>query len=393
MKIKTMMCAALAAVTFAACSNDSDNPVVPAEEADGVYIRFAGLSGETRAESAPVADQTPVTFTDGYLVFGDFGADEITHVVTITNNTASANTVTVNALENGVLFSGIEADYVYVIGNVTAVSPVVGGSVSALLATTVEVDDQTDTTGGLTTATLYGEGQIVDVTPGSNGQVAGAEKEAIFSVKPHAARFEISKIAGDATIASFELAGIYVNNTYVKLGLNGSALNANLTTAGGDLLNYGTDASQYTAATGYSSYLTLFDEFTTPIASTSAAVAPAAGNVWSYNVLAPAGQGNTVNAVPHIVIHFGKMVTEDGNYVNGVTGGQDAYLTISRYFLSSVEQPIEASKIYKIASVAFDKNDLDDVPEEKNQDEDGFTVYVEVEFVDWTAVDLDGVGF
>ncbi len=176
MKIKTMMWAALAAMTFAACSNDSDNPVVPAEEAGGVYIRFAGLSGETRAVSTPVADKTPVTFTDGYLVFGDLVADEITHVVTITNNTASANTVTVSALEGGVLFSGIEADYVYVIGNMTAVSPVVGGSASALLATTVEVAGQTDTAGGLTTATLYGEGQIIDVTPGSNGQVAGAER-------------------------------------------------------------------------------------------------------------------------------------------------------------------------------------------------------------------------
>ncbi len=292
------------------------------------------------------------------------------------------------------LFSGIEADYVYVIGNVTAVSPVVGGSASALLATTVEVADQTDTAGGLTTATLYGEGQIIDVTPGSNGQVAGAEREAIFSVKPHAARFEISKIAGDATISSFELAGIYINNTYVKLGLNGSALDANLLAAGGDLLNYGTDVAEYSSTQGYSSYATLYDEFT-GLASTSAAVEPASGTVWSYNVLAPAGQGNAVSAVPHIVLHFENMsLASTGMYTNQTTGNSgEAYLTISRYFLGGLEQAIEASKIYKIASVDFDENDLDDVPEEKNQDEEGFTVYVEVEFVDWTTVDLDSVGF
>ncbi len=386
-----MMVAALAALTFAACSND--NSVGTTTEGEGIYIRFAGLS-ESRSESTPVADQTPVKFNSGYLVFGNFVADEITHVVGITSGTVTPNTVTVNALENGQLFSGIDADYVYVFGNLS-VTPVVGNALTTLLANAVEVADQTDTAGRLTTATLYGEGQIEDVSPGSNGQLARADKEAIFSVKPHAARFEISKIAGDATISSFNLAGIYINNTYVKLGLNGSALDANLLADGGDLLNYGIDHTQYAATAGYGSYATLYDEFSGGLASTSAVVEPTTGNVWSYNVLAPIGQTNTVSAVPHIVLHFTDMTLVGGGMYNNQTTGTsgEAYLTISRYFLSGVEQAIEPSKIYKISSVDFDENDLDDVPEEKNQNEDGFTVYVEVEFVNWTAVELDEVGF
>ncbi len=108
-------------------------------------------------------------------------------------------------------------------------------------------------------------------------------------------------------------------------------------------------------------------------------------DVWAYNVFA-----NTT-AIPHIVLHFTDMSVSDTMVPNSVTGtAGEAFLTVTRYLVSGVEEELKGGNIYRIANLEFDESDLDETPEEKTPEEDEFSVYVEVTILPWTVIDVIG---
>ncbi|MCD8103081.1 MAG: hypothetical protein LUE26_11025 [Alistipes sp.] len=421
MKVKLLAVAALAAMALAACSKDNEKGGQTTNPEEGIFIQFTGLNEpNSRTLTDPVADNTPVTLDKGYLVFGDVVSDKVTHVVAIGTSTPTDPAVTVNALENGMVFSGIEATHVYVIGNLNGVTVQIGDNLASLLANTVDVLDQTDVTGGLSTATLFGLGQI-DPATNSAAVAAGATKQAIFSVRPVAARLELSKISAsagtDGNVISYKLSGIYINNFYLELGINGSIVDANPYPAGKHV-DFQDDHTRYLPSGG--GYLSawngkLFDGLAvssdTNLEILSEDVDP--GKVWAYNVLAPYGNGNSKAAVPHIVLHFTEMTldydptpAQDGStetstpgeylFYNSETNTDgECYLTITRYIqdlgqANEADLAIDAGFIYKITDVPFTPDDLGELPETDPEIKDGFKVYVQVTFVPWQAKNVTG---
>ncbi|MCD7935744.1 MAG: hypothetical protein LUG98_02690 [Tannerellaceae bacterium] len=387
MKIKSLfLTTAVLLTTFTACNKeDGTNPSPDVEGVeDGLYIKFTqGINEGSRADAGQIADGTAVTFTSGQLFFVD-GSDNIVEAVDITSTAQGGTSITVGQLKSGVVFPNVKdlAAKVYILGN-HQVSPVPAKFEDVLKETTTLSNQADAPSYGVAKATLFGEGDIQDATAAIK-TATGADKQAVFDVYPLIARLELKQITGKNLITGYKLAGIYINNFYYKVNVDGRA---------GDVTafyDYKKNVSQYAKGAGYEAAWEqiLFDE----PAKTAVQVAPSTdwsvqpdNDAWAYNVFA-----NTT-AIPHIVLHFTDMSVSGTMVPNSVTGtAGEAFLTVTRYLVSGVEEEVKGGNIYRIANLEFDETDLDETPEEKTPEEDEFSVYVEVTILPWSVIDVIG---
>jgi hypothetical protein len=195
-----------------------------------------------------------------------------------------------------------------------------------------------------------------------------------------AARLELVKLTGDADIESFTVVGVYVNNYYDALGLNGTVLGSGVST----LVSWGTNPGYYSSTgSGDEKYTgtpgLLFDELSGGgQASVSNVVDFGTGNVLAYNLLSR----NTTGYFPHLVVKLKDVVlaggdddTYDGEWFLTVTG-------VAKTSAPTVNLDFEAGKVYKIMNLGFGPGDLS-YPEPADKQ-----VTVGVEVQDWEIIEV-----
>ncbi|MDR1881704.1 MAG: hypothetical protein LBR26_02840 [Prevotella sp.] len=223
------------------------------------------------------------------------------------------------------------------------------------------------------------------------------EMEVDVTVLPAVSRIEIGEVksasAGDGVteLTGFKLAGIYINNTYAKFGMNYEFLPPPapdfLTDA--DKLNYVKGATVWES--GYPA--AFCDIFPSPAEATTFTPATFdvgdAGKVWSYYVLpVKAGNGTTINidgeevqqsSVPHIVLKI----------VDAKAGGAFAlgtyYVTVTQLEVGGeIITELERGKVYQIEEIEIAGENLSLMPEPGENSATGLTVRATVE--GWTPV-------
>lgn len=376
MNFKSMMIAALAMTTmFAACSKDegANNN----QNGDERTVQIQINRTETRSVGAQVPNNDPVKFTSGYLLFAN-GADAVTMVVTINTGSATYNstakTVGVEALEatGGEWITAVpgQSAKVYFIGN-SPVTPAVGNDVKTLSAT---VSSQWKSDGSVDNVTLYGGAALTKMTTGtgtgSGGAITDEDYEATFSVSPIVARFEIGAISGDTDITDFQVDGIFFDNYYDAMYINGTAI----TTAGNLKLNGSTVAKYATDGTG-GSYTTAMAGSVYDYAA-AGLTAPTAGNAWAYNLLAPTSASP---AMPALVIRL------SGVEVNSVAWPGDYFLTVQNFYEDPAGTPVkitqlEQRQVYVISDLEFTADDLTTEPYLKTKN-----VRVKINMLTWES--------
>jgi len=388
MNFKSMLIAALAMTTMlASCSKDGEGANTKTGDDRAVQIKInratAGNPG-SRSIGNQVADDTPVTFTSGYLLFTD-QTDIVRFVVTINAGSAAyveaSKTVGVEALEatGGEWITGVPgvAHKVYFLGNKPSdvAVPAAGTTNVANLVTAVSTQWKND--GSVDNVTLFGGEDITKYT-GTGAQAD--EYEAEFDVKPIVGRFEIGAITGVGNITDYQIDGIFIDNYYGTMNLNGNAT-ATLEENGTGSAKYMTDGvgGSYLAALQGVVYdyaaggLTIPDR--TPVAP------PATMEAWSYNLFAPTSASP---AMPSIVIRLSNVE------VNGQPWNGSWFLTIQNFYSDPGTNQVdidkmEQGKIYVISNVAFDEDDITTEPYQKTK-----KVRVEVNMLNWES---DEVGF
>ncbi|MCD7935337.1 MAG: hypothetical protein LUG98_00595 [Tannerellaceae bacterium] len=414
MKIKFFSVIALVAIAFTSCSKDESGVVITpddATQAEGLYLKFSqGVQG-SKADAAEVVDGTAVTFSDGWLLFLEpdaTGESIVSMAIEITSTTTGGQSLTVSQLQSGTVITNVseKADKVVVLGNVpsTLSSISTGAKYADIIDEAVDLADQADSNWGVSAASLFGDGLITDVVSGSNtgGDLANADREAIFDVYPLIARLEVLKMTSkdytDAgvvySITDYTLAGIYINNFYYEVDLSGALKNQNY------FYDFGTIADDYLPETKGGKYLDgsttddwtslLFDEIGK--SQTSNSVEPT-NFAWAYNVFA------TPVATPQIVFHLTGVTysTDDGAYTdepyaNTATGTNgEAYLTVNKYFNSNNELSLQGGNIYRISDLGFTYDDLKQTP--GGGDGGDYQVYVEIHLLPWTVINVDDVEF
>lgn len=389
MKPKTIFTIIATTFLVVACNNDNDHASIPEEDTQSVFMKY-NPANELRSVEGSASGQT-AEFLSALVYFLDNAADPIVYAVRSVG-AASGSTATIAQLVAGVEFTGIpeSVTQVYIVGNYnssdinnnTAAFPITPGiTLSTIQATILNIQEvayprlnATNYTELLTI--LDGSANIVayDDNPAGwtgSGTPASGDYYANVTISPVNARIEMNELAYTGTLTSFEVEGIYINNYYANMPLN-----LQTTDPGTTFTNNGSTASFYDRSNvnfAYTNYSTLYDiveDAVTP-AGGVATVNPGTG-VWAYHVF-----GNH-NPVPHIIIKFTDVIDAGGNNVG------ERYLTVRGFTQNSNSQELSTlsrGNIYQIASLAFDDNDLQILPETE-----AINIWVQVTVTPWSTV-------
>jgi hypothetical protein len=338
----------------------------------------ASKSPATRSEGNSVATQETVKFSNGWLLFVS-AQNNITKTMEITTNTGILDDSEVDisflTQNDGVEIQDIpgHSASVYVIGNLPSGGgislPAAGVSLTTLKQNLISFSSQGDKNN---VVTLFGGDVIRD---------EGSKLVARFSLEPIVARIEIAKISStnSSDITSFKVEGIFINNYYKNITLDGNA--PAVATKNTTITDFVKGSAAYPDA--YEGILYDYrsaQDQSLGSASTPAVYVPATGNAWVYNLLAPKTSASSALTAPHIVIAISDIVTN-----NGVDYSDTWYLTITSLVSGNNKiTHLEPGKVYSIKHINFSHTNVQPEPEMETM-----SVEVEVSLVEWDIVDTD----
>lgn len=341
--MRKLMCVvlttAIVALCFGRCSNDNHTDNV---DESTKLVRVTIVTPSTYAGQPTAVRQTSnlkelhAFFTDGITIkeTGRFLPEDMSALgKTFPNVPGSATTVII--IGNALTHPTVPA--------ITTIA--VNDPISKLNALMFQQIEQTDFKENVN---LHG---IATVAAGT----------AAVLLTPAIARIEIDKVEAKASavipLNSFELAGIYINNTYAMCGTDYSTL----PTLAGNLLNYGANAAEWTNG----AYPARFkDEWSN--LGPGASFAPAGTGKWAYFVMPVAeraGNGTVIDgvaqtSVPHIIVKVNNPTA------TGHSFSATMYATVSTIRLGGVNlTELSKGQVYSIASLGIGGENLSENPE------------------------------
>ncbi|MDR1883561.1 MAG: hypothetical protein LBR26_12390 [Prevotella sp.] len=394
------------ALGTAACSNaDVDAPVDESATGDrSVKLKVIIPGSSTYAGDEESYNAKKPAITDAIIFFVDTLGQTIKRkqIVPFAQITTLTST--------GVTVDGIpaSANAYYILGNVTddaestasngALTNEAGGvsivddvaegdALSVLKTIMVKIENQVGPTAKIV---LLGKGEYVPQGSGIGLLQA--------TLRPLVSRIEIAKVTADQTVAaddkvtSFDLTGIYINNTYKMIGIDPAQYPSLSTNAIAYAYNDAVWTSIYPA------------DYHIALSETSGTSYTPSG-VWGFNVVPaqkknPTGSnyiGNTIlvdiegsgvsrphGAVPLIVLKL-ENVQVNGASISPTT----KYVTVSRYKDNTTTLPIDFFKngyIYAIGDIKFSAKHLVDSPTSPSPGA-ASDVYVVVDVKGWEELD------
>lgn len=355
--LKSLMMACLAlTVGFASCNKADETPIVDASGTKTVMLKISKGTVDLRSVSEAIGS-VPVTFTSGHLYFVSASGQITKHMAIVSGGGNSDSQVEVGDLEStsGALIENVPAnsEQVYFAGNApSGVTVPTFGNIDAVKNVLLNVETQSDASGGVSNASLYGMGQI---TPGNPAT-------ANFNVAPIASRIELAKLTATGVITGFKVDGIFINNYYAQSGLDGIPVPASL-------INNGSDATKYMG--GSAEYPGMMDGILYDY--NASGMGMPTPKVWAYNVFAGA-------PTPHIVIRLSDIVTsDDSSYPS------PQFLTVKgfRDLGGDLLAAFQGGKAYKISDLSFNQNNLTELPELSS-----IEVEVKVTLIPWETIEV-----
>lgn len=364
----------MALLGMTSCTMEDGGEATGADRLQDVYIKFenAGTPG-TRAEEASKTGTDKVSFSNGYIFFltGQDNVKKCYHILP-TGQTANKanNEITLadfwgGASSGGYLFSNVsgEVTKVYLIGNMPSTISDTDVRSKTTFAKLKELTSGIETQNKVDLVLIDGA-DALKTAPGGDA----TKKVADITLVPLCSRIEIAKITAGGAVAGYKVQGIYVSHFYNKMAFNETSVAGNLEkyAAGG--------GADYTTK-----FASLCDVATVPATGlgtqTGLATAPATStNVWAYQFFPG---NNTGRVPPRIVIKLNGVSVNAG--FGSFDSTKDYFLNIRGFKATGAgdvdPMSLERGKVYKIANVAFEENDISDVPNPADID---LTVTVEV---------------
>ncbi len=400
------------AVGLVGCQND---PVVGGPEGKdlkNVAIKISKGNVASRAAVAPLdADEEgqAVVFSEGALYFAADG--DIVKIVNIIveeqEDALTENEVYYSELENGKTFFNLPAsiDAVHFVANLPIAEGADEvdynfGTIEDLEAVALDLEALSD----IENIAIYGFDDAMEEGTVGTGEAAVNVLKAVINARPVAARFEIGAIVAEAVnpeipaIESFDLVGIYIDNIYTSVNLNGT-VEDDAVLKGGEVSvdpvnNPEVNLADYPYPAvwhenGFSADFMTAEEDGVTVPSKAGLVGPGDNQVWGYNL--PAPRPGTKNAetgvwsyantapLPYIVIELANVVLD-----NEVELGTK-FLTLKQTVAKGANPVmLEQGKVFKVNDLkdfTFNASDLTDWPYQG-----AINIHVTVDIMDWTAV-------
>jgi hypothetical protein len=380
--------AAIAAV-LTGCSKE--NPSTETETGTDERSVFMKIDiPETRAPGHHVEDNSDVVVGDACIYFTNGINGVISHVVIDFANPSdpyksSTKTVGIATAKAGFEVASLPGSVtrVSVVGNMGTGYNYAAISNISQIDPSVTVLGQYDTAGGVANVTLFGR------SVGAFTAVAGQPGKYTTKVvlEPVGSRLEVGRITATNTAAnvsnikSFTVGGIFINNYYGQMAIDGSSASA--------ITDNGSTESNYTASYYATNAAALIDEtafFALDDATTYGPVTGAdVSDVWGYNLLAPSFTTPAAPVAPHIVVKIQDVVIEDGTALgDAVSYAGEWWLTVRNFYDNGVKiTSLDNGYVYRIKSLAFNESNLTELPEMNTID-----LKVEVTPIKWTSIDV-----
>jgi len=370
------------------CSKNEDPTPPPVDPVRDLTLRIA--EPETRAVSGSEANKAnPVVFSDGELFLYDI-AERIldTYTFTSTGRTdLSQKIIAISDVTGGseVVLSNVpgEITHAAIAGNSSVFGTnfedtYASGSMASVKSYNVFPKSQyNSTTLNLAGATLFGEGAMQTESD--------TKKTVSITLRPHAARLEIGGITAvtnenGVSVTQYHVNGIYINNYYPSISLDGGTLGGLVNHGQGGTSIYNEGKTTYTAAMKgviYDSDKTNF--FGNSLdALTKYPTGSNDGSVWTYNLLA--SNRASTSLAPQIIIQVQEVDADNSVDYSGLK-----YISVGRLLDGNNTEitHFEAGKVYTISANDF-KFTVDGVKDEPNAGE--IDLHVKVSQIEWTTV-------
>lgn len=383
MKSTKFLAAALALATvFTSCIKEGGDNGAGKVDGNTTDINIVvNYGGETKATGGNIGHETPITISSGKLYFTDATGVILKTVNVVTSGTSNENQINVNGA--GVQTIGkvpAEVEGIYMACNVPTLLSAVGvvdgtTNISDVEEAVVTVKSQYVFGGGVSNVAVWGADAV---TP---GVAADDPYEASITLNPLSARIEIDKFTlteGDVT--QYIVDGIFVNNYYTEMNLNGTAISGKLQENDPE-----TDPQNPTIYKEGSTEYPSTDNgvyYDYKAAGIGTAAYPSynagASKTWAYNLLAPASA-----AVPKLVIRFTGFAATDAHQGN-------RYITVKGFKTSDGQggtvdvTELVPGNIYRIKDFKFTAGTLATEPEAELVD-----VEVEITVAKWLEVEVE----
>jgi hypothetical protein len=393
--------ALLLAVGLVGCSRESAN-----DENEARSVVLTVTSSSTRAVTEPITGSTTTPLKAYGRVFFVSSGGTITKMLPIMADTdsgtdyatSSGATLNIKDLKLGtaVEITGVPSNstQVYVVSGLPAANffDAVGAAtnVSAYLAAAYDVEDaydsETSTLGGVRTVPQIGSGIIVH-----DGSAYADQFVAAVDIYPAVGRVELTQLTGKTgEITSFKVQGVYVNNFFETISLDGTPASYVPKDNGSTTAEYSGTNPGY-----YENKPWVYDEHASTGWESAGGVlkfekTSDSGEVLGYNLLARQ-LGSTDHYFPHLVIEITDVVCVDSDNHN-LYKDKTWYLTITNVVAHDAVQiednwvKFEAGKVYQIENLPFELGNLSPVPEPSDK-----KVTCTVTVKPWVVMNVDPV--
>lgn len=344
------LCVSLMALVALLCVSCSNDPEIPEKNDNGIDVTLSITTNPlTKAlDDNQVTKTAPIDPSKEFIVYF---MDETTDPKVVASYQLTNDQITaIQTAGTGVKFTNLDPSVksVYVVANVPSgtLPPTAPGTTLDVINGTVQnIYDQQ--TANAASVVLANTGKTVEtsftsVAAASNGN---AQFTVAVELTPIVSRIQIASITKDASITSFNLAGIYIDNFYQNMSIGG-ALTNNIKADAGHTADFNLSAS---SVTPYKINGQLFDE---PVSPATALALVTSGKVFGYQIFPVAGGLSTV---PYIILKLKNVVGTTRNFDSGTT----YYVAVKAYKDGAMSfTSFEAGKIYTIASIPVSENNI-----------------------------------
>lgn len=343
------LCVSLMALVALLCVSCSNDPEIPEKNDNGIDVTLSITTNPlTKALDNSQVGATALIDKDKEFIV--YFMDETTPSpkVVASYQLTDDQIGKIKTVGTGVTFTNLDPSVksVYVVANVSTLPATAPETtLTAINATVQNIYDQQ--TADAKSVVLANTSKTV-VSIGSSTETAtngNAKYNASIELTPIVSRIQIASITKDASITSFNLAGIYIDNFYQNMSIGG-ALTSIIKATAGNVADFKLSAEG--SVTPYKINGQLFDEIVSP--ETTLSLAPS-GKVYGYQIFPVAGGLSTV---PYIILKLTNVVGTTRTFPN------DAYYIAVKAYKDGATSftSFDPGKIYTIASIPVSENNI-----------------------------------
>ncbi|MDT3369272.1 MAG: hypothetical protein LIR40_11615 [Bacteroidota bacterium] len=370
------LCVSLMALVALLCVSCSNDPEIPEKNDNGIDVTLSITTNPlTKAlETNQVGEKAPIDPTKDLLVYFMDASSS-----TVASYKLTGAQITAIQSGSGFKFTNLDPSVVnvYVVANVpSSTSPATdpGTTLTAINAKAQNISDQQ--TANAASVVLANKDKAIVSTGSTTGTASNGNLEfkAAIELTPIVSRIQIKKVSADATITSFKLEGIYIDNFYPQMTIGGAFTSITI--------QHATDKATFDATQVPYTTTNLYDEDKTEglVQNPFGAATP---QVYGYQIFPTTSTAH--ENVPYIILRISNIVTSSAATRNIPAGTY--YVAVKAYKIPSASTSVTAfspGNIYTVEDIVVSEKNLVTDPTKSL-----INVTVNVTVKAWGSINLD----